>query len=291
MSLPVKKIYVDSLYKTADSVSSSNFKIELPYTITMPKDAVFTIDEVCIAHSWYTIEENVNDKLYLFIVDLTSRATRSIIIQIPNGNYTGDLLKSVLQTVLNGAIAGIGAGLFALSLTVSYNPNTFNINIAVAGPFEVQILSDKEIANNLRGYWNPAVIIDHANPASMNDVLRNYGDSSDGRTAICSTYNPYESGFLNFQGINNIYISSPNLGSFKTIGPRGESTIIKKIPVSSEYGYMIIDRYSTANDYLDCSKSNLKTLEFNIRSSKGGYVPLHDANVSFTLVFSVKEPE
>jgi hypothetical protein len=200
------------------------------------------------------------------------------------------LLKSALQTVLNSAIAGIGAGLFALSLTVSYNSNTFNITIAVAGPFEVQILSDKEIANNLRGYWNPAVIIDHANPASMNDVLRNYGDS-DGRTAIYKSSIPYESGFLNFQGINNIYISSPNLGSFKTIGPRGESTIIKKIPVSSEYGYMIIDRYSTANDYLDCSKSTLRTLEFNIRSSKGGYVPLHDANVSFTLVFSVKEPE
>jgi len=286
MSLPVKKIYVDSLYKTADSISSSNFKIELPYTITMPKDAVFTIDEVCIPHAWYTIEENVNDKMYLFILNLTTRATRSIIIQIPDGNYTGDLLKAALQTIFTSAVSTIG-----VVLTVGYNSNTVNITIAVSGAYEVQILSDKEIANNLRGYWNPAVIIDHANPASMNDVLRNYGDSNDGRTAIYSTYNPYESGFLNFQGINNIYISSPNLGSFKTIGPRGESTIIKKVPVSSEYGYMIIDRYSTANDYLDCSKSTLRTLEFNIRSSKGGYVPLHDANVSFTLVFSVKEPE
>ena len=285
MSLPVTNIYVDSLYKTADSISSSNFKIELPYTITMPKDAVFTIDEVCIPHAWYTIEENVNDKMYLFILNLTTRATQSIIIQIPEGNYTGDLLKSALQTVFNSALAGIG-----VSLTVSYNSNTVNISINVSGAFEVQILSDKEIANNLRGYWNAAVIIDHANHASMNDVLRNYG-GVDGRTAIYSTYNPYESGFLNFQGINNIYISSPNLGSFKTIGPRGESTIIKKIPVSSEYGYMIIDRYSTPNDYLDCSRSTLRTLEFNIRSSKGHYVPMHDANVSFTLVFSVKEPE
>ena len=36
MSLPIKKVYVNSRYKTADSISDSNFKFELPYVLTMP---------------------------------------------------------------------------------------------------------------------------------------------------------------------------------------------------------------------------------------------------------------
>ena len=41
MSLPIKKVYVNSRYKTPDSVSDSNFKFELPYVLTMPSNAVF----------------------------------------------------------------------------------------------------------------------------------------------------------------------------------------------------------------------------------------------------------
>ena len=39
--LPIKKIYVDSRHRTADSESSSNFKIDLPYSITLPENTVF----------------------------------------------------------------------------------------------------------------------------------------------------------------------------------------------------------------------------------------------------------
>ena len=47
MSLPCKKIYIDTRYKTADSVSSSNFKIELPYTLYMPNNTIFHLDDIC----------------------------------------------------------------------------------------------------------------------------------------------------------------------------------------------------------------------------------------------------
>ena len=114
--------------------------------------------------------------------------------------------------------------------------------------------------------------------------LRNYGDWA-GKTNQYDNQIPYKSGFLNFQGINNMYLSSPNLGTFTTIGPRGEQTIIKKIPVSSEFGYMIIDRSTSQHDYLECGKTTLRTIEFNLKDGKGRYVPLHNANISFSLVF------
>ena len=64
--LPIKKIYIDSKYKTKDSISNANFKITLPQTITFGSNSVFYIDEVAIPHSWYTVED-FNSKLYLSI--------------------------------------------------------------------------------------------------------------------------------------------------------------------------------------------------------------------------------
>ena len=62
--LPVKKIYVDSKYKTADSKSDANFKFQLPQTCYMPDNTKFFISDVAIPHTWYTIND-FNCKLYL----------------------------------------------------------------------------------------------------------------------------------------------------------------------------------------------------------------------------------
>ena len=48
----------------------------------------------------------------------------------------------------------------------------------------------------------------------------------------------------------NIYIHSPNLSSCTTYGGKGESNILKKIPVSSDFGYLIIDNYTSTHEWL-----------------------------------------
>ena len=63
--LPCKKIYIDTKHKTTDSISNSNFKWELPETLSLPHNTIFYVDDICIPHSWYTIEANVNDRLYM----------------------------------------------------------------------------------------------------------------------------------------------------------------------------------------------------------------------------------
>ena len=136
------------------------------------------------------------------------------------------------------------------------------------------ILSDKEIACQFNGFWDFSTSpFDKTNTASMNELLRNYGDAIGATPQYDSSF-PYKSGFLNFQGINHMYLSSPNLGCFTTLGPRGEQTIVKKIPVSSEFGFMIIDRSTSQHDYLECGKTTLRTLEFNLKDGKGRCVPL-----------------
>ena len=67
--------------------------------------------------------------------------------------------------------------------------------------------------------------------------------------------------------------------------------MIKKIPVSAEFGYMVMDRSTSQHDYLDCGKTTLRTLEFELRDVKGRFIPLHNANISFSLVFSIKSED
>ena len=50
--LPIKKIYIDTRFKSSDSRSDSDFKIDLPTTLLMPEDNGFYIDDVCIPHTW-----------------------------------------------------------------------------------------------------------------------------------------------------------------------------------------------------------------------------------------------
>ena len=276
--LPVKKIYVDSQFMSADSVSGSNFIFELPFSITLPKECIFLIDDVCIPHTWYSIETNINDKLYIYLsyAAPASGTPISLIVQLPAGNYNGTLFQAELQSLLNAQLPGI--------FTVTYNATTSNVTIAATSAptgCNFQILTDNDLSTSLNGLFTQS--FNKSNPASINDILRNYGTAPK-----YSTSNPYTSGFLNFSPINNLYLSSPNLGTFTTLAPRGSMNVIKKIPVSADFGYMIIDRVVSTHDYLECGAQNLRSLEFNLRDGKGNYIQLHGENISFSVVFSTQ---
>ena len=92
---------------------------------------------------------------------------------------------------------------------------------------------------------------------------------------------------LRLQPIHNICITSPNLGSYDTVSNFSDN-IIKQVPVTSDYGYMIFDRLVSFADYLTCPNATLKTLEFHMRDGRGRYVNLYNNHVSFTIVFDTK---
>ena len=63
-SIPIKKVYIDSRFKTKDSKSNSEFKYELVESIQLPDKCVCFVDDVIVPHSWYNIDEN-NRYLYI----------------------------------------------------------------------------------------------------------------------------------------------------------------------------------------------------------------------------------
>ena len=265
--LPVKKIYIDSRYKTKDSISNSQFKFELPSSILLPDDSVFYIDDICIPHTWYTIETNINDKFYISIYDFPDTSIfTDYILTLESKSYTGPDLALELQAQIN--------------------------NIIAPGVFTVTYLASKHVISISSASQNKAFKI-----LTYNDILQIHNDINDpndttdifklsvGYSPFYDISNPFISGPLALQPIRNIYISSPNLGTFNTMGSRGECNIIKKVPVSADYNQMIFDQVITNMDYLNCSRQRLKTIELHLKDVNGNFVPLHGSNVSFSIVF------
>ena len=94
--------------------------------------------------------------------------------------------------------------------------------------------------------------VDNNNLHSINGVLRNSDMISVSLESEC--YRLYESGFIDLLNVHNVYLHCPNLGHFTSIGVRGENTIIKKVPVSSSFGYLIIDSVVAPHDKIDVSR-------------------------------------
>ena len=57
-----------------------------------------------------------------------------------------------------------------------------------------------------------------------------------------------------------MYLSSPTLSSYSTLGPRGENNMINKVPVTPDYGSMICDSVVASHDWVNVSKLLLNIL-------------------------------
>ena len=101
--------------------------------------------------------------------------------------------------------------------------------------------------------------------------------------------NGFESSFLALPNTHNIYMHCDNLGHCSTLGVGGENTIIKKIHVSSSFGYLILDSVVAPHDKIDVSRQLLRTLHFTFKNAHGNVINLHGSHVSFSLMLQTIE--
>ena len=267
MALPIKKIYVDTRFKTKHSVSNSNFKIELNQSLLFPENSVFYIDDICIPHSWTTVEQNLNDKLYFRVIGQSITPTDHI-ITLNSQLYTGTTLAQEISTKLTA---------LSYSPTVVYNPQKHQISISITA-YSFKFLTESELKNPSIGWTGTSY--DKNNLQSSNEILKNTGN-------VSTTHNsasPYLS-YIDLQPIRNIYIHS-SMGNFNTLGANGETSIVKKVLVSYNFNEMIIDQVLTYNDFGNCSGQTLRTIRFDLKDVMGNYIPMHGSNLSLSIVFS-----
>ena len=99
--LPIKKIYIDTRQKTADSASHSDFSIDLPITILMPDDTGFYVEDICLPISWWSIEEGYNDTLFMDFENSFKQ------VQLIPGNYSATEAGAEIIRAINSTSATI----------------------------------------------------------------------------------------------------------------------------------------------------------------------------------------
>ena len=149
-TLRFKKVYVDTKFKTSDSISTSDFSIELPETMHFENNSVFYIDDAAIPHAWYTIETDINDKLYLYLFDPSISDDKwAFIITLSPGNYTGVDMKNEIQSKLTTAT---NSGLYTNVFTYTYYSMKNNVQIATNySALSFYILSPDDLLTKLNG--------------------------------------------------------------------------------------------------------------------------------------------
>ena len=255
--LPIKKIYIDSRFKSADSRSDSDFYVTLPQNMLMPDGCGFYLDDISIPVSWYTIGKDHNDHLYYRVNSSTG------FVVVPEGNYSLLTLNEAIVAELNKHVVN------HFQSTGSLQTDT--IGLSTNKPISFAILTDVELDS--AGFSS-------TNSRSINKVLRNFTPK------VNSNNSPYVSGFVDLVPIRNIYITSSGSGNFNTMSISGERAIVKKVPVTAGYGEMIHDQSVIGIDYLDCSKQTLSRLGFQLKDVFGNTINLNGQHWSFSIVFS-----
>ena len=219
MSLKYKKIYIDTRYKTSDSKSTSDFKINLPESISFEANTCFYIYDLTIPNSWSSIED-FNNKLYLYLSQDNNPDNKySFIIYVANGNYTGPDFAIELQTKLRATTNALSVNLFNVSY--DFKNNTITISMPYSG-YSFKILTPLDLTTSLNNTF--ISLYDKSKPNDINEVLSNL----EGNSGTYYENKPYESGFLNMQPINNIYLHSSTTGNYNILSCDGSQTVIKK---------------------------------------------------------------
>ena len=216
-----KKVYIDSGYKNNDSESNSDFNFGLKESLDLPDNTVCDVGDICIPHTWRTIESH-NNRFYIIprtevINEDTTRTYNWLpyALTLPVGNYNGFNLASGIQDLLN-------ANEINFTFEVVYNTATGTIKVEeksegihASNAFEVP--SDFGIAywgaehNGVYPWRNTDETIvypDADNLQSINGALRNTHFIP---VYLSYMYKKYESNVLALLSIHNMYMHCPDL--------------------------------------------------------------------------------
>ena len=268
--LDIKKVFIDTRFKTADSLSDCDFFIELPRSLNIQENTICYITDVVIPVSWSTVDTR-NNKFYIY-ADIPGVPVYKIIV-MPVKNYTGPDFAAALASAINTAFHPV----LAFSVLYDSNDNIITLNHlpTVEAGISVYLVSDADLISGK--YWSSP--LPKESLKSMNSIMRLGAYSYKLQQAF-----PYTS-VLDLHTIRNIYLTSSSLCSYNIVSNFGNDVIIKKIPVKSSYGQMLYDSGESGYDFLDVSKRALNRIDVKLLDSFGNVLDLRGNYWSFSLVF------
>lgn len=269
----VNRILIDSRFRQPDSTSTTDFRVELPETVYMDTGMTCVVWNVCIPITWHTVEENLNDKLYFRIYQSDPATYKDYIMRITSRNYT----RSEVFEQLNKQFEALN-----VALRANEDPfrNLIRIFLPAGNNQSFMIFSNQDLRSRCNNTWQ-GEYYSAMNPQSINDMIGN----SEHNMKIYTAISLFEGGQFNIMPHNTLYITCPQLGNFRSLGPQGERDIIKKVIVTGNQDEVMFDNYLFAEDFVDVSRQTLRSLNFKLVDVYGNVINLHGQNFSFSLVF------
>ena len=267
-SLPIRRVYVDSRFKTGGT--NTEFDFELPLTVNLPKKCKCYVSGFSCPVSWYTVEQNVNDRLYVRETTGNTQTDRVIILDAKN--YSGVSLEAELQSKLNNSSTIV----YSVSYGLTTGKMTININTSAS---TFQILTDEELANPSTNWQGGSL----ADPNSANGILRNSGTSVPHNMVGGGSNSAYVSDLIDLLHVHTIYLWCDRVNP-TSLGPRGQGNVLCRLPVTSSYGYVMHYNDTSEHGWSDVSGQVWRSLRFKLTDAYGRVLNLHGGHVSFALI-------
>ena len=271
----INRVLIDSRFRTPDSKSTSDFRVELPEGLQMGEQMACVTCDISLPVTWYTIETNVNDKLYFRIYEEEDGVItyKDYIMQLPSRNYNRTQVAETLT-----------AGFLAMNVPLSASEDIFRNEIRIflptTSPLSFMIFTNTDLRSRCNNTWLGEYYIP-SNPQSINDMLAN----SERDMKRYDALNRFQSGRFRIVPHPVLYIVCPQLGTFGNLGPQGERDILKKILVTADQNELMFEQYINIDDYVDVSKLSVRNISFKLTDVYGNVIDLHGRDWSFTLLF------
>jgi hypothetical protein len=207
---------------------------------------VAMIDCISVPNVFLTCDDSRN-KLYL---QLFGTNPRDEVITLRTGMYNGVSLANEFQAQL--LTLGIG------DFTVVYDSATGQLSVTYTNPVDATVFR-----------------ISGRGAAFPSDALEVLGfDITDGRV-----------NHVDIAGTRILYLCSSNFGHYSSLGPRGESDIIRAVYVDASNGEYIVDRLANPFEFIECAGQQLQSLRFTLREGNGRVVNMRGRSISFSVIF------
>ena len=270
-----RKIYVSSSHRI--SGTSTNFRYELAQDQECPVDCHVAITSISLPNAFYSIQQGVNDKLYIYEKHSTlESSSQNRIITLTSGQYTSTALNSVIQQGLNANALGSAA------YSCNYNAVTQKISITQSNGGGFTVYDDTTLKNlgrkdpQANGFYGTLPKI--SNPQSLQQVMN---------LPPATTPNvSFVSGVITLARVIDAYLRSPSLSNYTTLDPNGRQDTLKRICIDKEFGYVITTGANIeTSDLMNVSNQTLRSLDFLLTDSHGNQLDLHGLDFSFCLNF------
>lgn len=316
IDLPIHKLIVDS--RSAIAGNASEFQIQLPETLYMPQDSCAYVCDVCISHTFRSIEDHTavagrNHFMYFF--EQTYQNGTKLVLNraaLASGHYTPSSLAQELENAMNTT------SIFGAHYTATYhvNTNSILISLSYAHPIPIHqnsvgfglvnkdVFADSDFQSFVsgrleEGQQGTPYFVDFQNADDCCGILglaRNSSANVPWATLKAKLLNnslsqTQSTGSVDVRHRTSLYLHSSALSNNKIIGPAGSRTVLCKVPVVSLPGGVCRKEHNShIMDYIPTGGRTLSVLDFSVRDSFGDIVDLQGGHTSFEIIFSKSQP-